>query len=310
RIHVGWCENDYQIDLAKPEGRAEYKRIIDQAAALGCTHLLFAPDHSELASLKENRDAWGWESLLWLNMGQKIRKGEWGPAKEAVPATIQEMLDHARAKNVKLVAYVYPSLPFAQDAEWTKWVQGKPGGYQGADTGLRSFQDWLIDQLVAFQKKTCVGGFSFDHWWIAHDKATTSKYAQWYGCRRILEELRRRLPDVVIDGRQQYHQFGGWTWLAGASPHPLGTDEQPQSFRAFPDLHTDRVSADRQRYVAWRYREEQFCPPEILPGFLTHQTTRSDAKNVMRRDRFRPRDWDYLGWRYSLLSSIATAPFN
>ena len=26
--------------------------------------------------------------------------------------------------------------------------------------------------------------------------------------------------------------------------------------------------------------------------------------------RFRARDWDYLGWRYSLLSSIAVAGWN
>ena len=30
----------------------------------------------------------------------------------------------------------------------------------------------------------------------------------------------------------------------------------------------------------------------------------------MRRDRFRPRDWDRLGWKYSVSSSVATAPFN
>jgi hypothetical protein len=30
----------------------------------------------------------------------------------------------------------------------------------------------------------------------------------------------------------------------------------------------------------------------------------------MRRDHYRTRDWDYFGWKYNLLSSIATAPFN
>ena len=29
------CENDFQIDIATAEGRAEYKRIIDRAAELG-----------------------------------------------------------------------------------------------------------------------------------------------------------------------------------------------------------------------------------------------------------------------------------
>jgi hypothetical protein len=35
KIHVPWCENDYQIDVGTPTGRMEYKRIIDQVAAVG-----------------------------------------------------------------------------------------------------------------------------------------------------------------------------------------------------------------------------------------------------------------------------------
>jgi len=310
RVHVPWCENDYQIDIATPEGRAEYKRIIDQAAALGCRHMLFTAANYEVAPLKENRDAWGWENLLWLSLGQKIRKGEWDPAKDSVPPSVQELIDHAKSKGVKPLAYVYPSLPFMQNPEWTKWIKAQPGGYLGADTGQRSFQDWLVDKLVVFAKNTGAGGYSFDHWWIAYEDTASSKYAQWYGCRRILEILRRRIPDIVIDGRQQYHQFGVWTWLAGSYPHPLNTDEQPGSFKAFTDLHFDRVSADRQRYIAWRYRVQWFTPPEIMPGFITHQTERNDPQKGCRRDRFRPTDWDYLGWRYSLFSSIATAPVN
>jgi hypothetical protein len=309
RIHVPWCENDYQIDVAAPEGWSEFKRIIDRAVELGCQYTLFTPANSELSSLKENRDAWGWENLLFFAMGQKIRKGEWDPAKDRIPPALQRALDYAAAKKIKLVSYSYPSLPFMQDPEWTRWAAGKVGGYNGPDMGLRTFQDWWVGKLVDFARATGAGGYSFDHWWIAYDNAS-SKYAQWNGCRRILEMLRQRLPDIVIDGRQQYMNFGPWTWLAGTYPHPSLTDEQPESFVSFPDLHTDRVSANRQRFAAWVYRMQRFCPPEILPGFMTHQTERSDAKKVMRRDRFRPRDWDVLGWQFSVLSSIATAPFN
>ncbi|MGE5296978.1 MAG: hypothetical protein ACM3VT_19315, partial [Solirubrobacterales bacterium] len=311
RVHVGWCENDYQIDIATPEGRAEYKRIIDQAAAVGCRDILFAPANSEVSSLAENRDAWGWENLLWFGMGQKLRKGEWNPARDKLPAVTQEVVDYARSRDVRLLAYVYPSLPFMQQKEWTSWVpNGTPGGYLGADTGLRSFQDWLLDQLVAFHHSTGAGGYSFDHWWIAYDETSSSKYAQWQGCKRVLEELRRRVPEVVIDGRQQYHGFGVWTWLSGTYPHPLCSDEQPESFRAFPDPHWSRVSADRQRRTAWYYRMENFVPPEIMPGYMTHQTPRLDEKGNCPRTRFRTADWDLLGWKYSVISAVGTAPFN
>ncbi len=309
RVHVPWCENDYQIDVASPEGWTEFQHIIDQAVEVGCQYTLFTPANSDLSSLSENRDAWGWENLLFFAMGQKIRKNEWDPSKDDVPPSLQRILDYAKARNIKLVAYAYPSLPFLQDPEWTRWAGGKVGGYNGPDMGLRSFQDWWVGKLVDFARATGAGGYSFDHWWIAYDNAS-SRYSQWNGCRRILETLRLRLPGIVIDGRQQYMNFGPWTWLAGTYPHPSLTDEQPESFVSFPDLHTDRVSANRQRFAAWTYRVQRFCPPEILPGFMTHQTERSDAQGVMRRDRFRPRDWDLLGWKFSVLSSIGTAPFN
>jgi hypothetical protein len=311
RVHVPWCENDYQIDVATPEGWTEYKRIIDRAAELGARATLFTGGNSALSSLTENRDAWGWENLLFFGLGQKIRKGEWVPAKDPVPQALSAMIDYGKARGLKYLAYAYPSLPFLQDPAWTRWAGDKLGGYNAVDTGERGFQNWWIQTLIDFTAKTGAGGFSFDHWWIAYDDPkATSKYAQWFGCRRILEELRGRVPDVIMDGRQQYMSFGPWTWLGGSYPHPTLTDEQPESFTAFPDLHTDRVSADRQRFAAWKYRIERFAPPEIIPGYITHQTERTDAAGVMRRDRFRPRDWDVLGWKYSLLSSIGTAPFN
>jgi hypothetical protein len=308
RVHIPWCENDYQIDVGTPEGVAEYKRIMDRAAELGATHLLYTPANSALSTLADNADLWGWENVLWFGLGQKTRKGEWDPRRDDVPDGLKAMLDYAASKNLRLMAYAYPSLPFLQNPEWTAYA-GPGAAKASVDTGLRSFQDWWLDRLQAFMKKTGAAGFSFDHWWIALDKAS-SKYAQWYGCRRVLEGLRRAAFDIVIDGRQQYQNFGPWTWLAGSYPHPTLTDEQPESFKAFQDLHTDRVSADRQRFAAWTYRVERFTPPEIMPGFITHQSERNDAQDVMRRDSFHAKDWDALGWTYSLLSSIGTAPFN
>lgn len=315
RVHVPWCENDYQIDVGTAAGRTEYKRIIDQVAAVGCEHLLFTPGNHEVSSLEENADAWGWENVLWLGLGQKIRKGEWDMSKDPLPPSVQEMMDYARQKGVRLMAYVYPTLNWTKDPAWTAWCGGKTGGYVGVDTGNRGFQDWFVDRLVEFHQRTGISGYSFDHWWIAYeakdDLKPTSKYAQWYGCRRILEELRRRIPDVVIDGRQQYQWFGPWTWLGGTYPHPTMNDEQPGSFENFPDLHFSRVSGDRQRWAAWWYHNEQFTPLELVPGYMTHQTPRNDATGQCVRDRaFFTRDWDRLGWKYSVLSSIGTAPFN
>ncbi len=141
RVHIPWCENDYQIDVGTPEGVEEYKRIMDRAAELGATHLLYTPSNKELSRFEDNADAWGWENLLWFGLGQKIRKGEWDPRRDDVPAGLRAMLDYAASKKLKLMAYAYPSLPFSQRPEWTAWAGQDVGGYAGADTGQRSFQD-------------------------------------------------------------------------------------------------------------------------------------------------------------------------
>jgi hypothetical protein len=320
-MNAAWCENDYQIDIATPEGREEYKRIIDRSAELGLDYILYAPTNSLLGDRSETADDWNWENLLWLGLGIKIRKGEWDPKKDPIPETVQQMLDYAKSKKIKLVAYMYPVMPFSGNPEWivegTKYHRKK----RNASLGVRSFQDYLIENLSAFHERTGLGGYAYDYTFLWYDN--TSFYAQWWGWRRIKETLRHKYPDIVIDGRQLDMLYGPWIWLSGSYPHPTAADEQPESFNPFPDLHFDRASANRQRFTAYRYRVNDYCPPELMPGFITHQTSRKEGdtpiktsqggkkgKVRLRLDSFRTRDWDYLGWKYSLISSIATAGFN
>jgi hypothetical protein len=315
-VFVPWCLNDYQIDIGSAEGRAEYKRMFDVAAELGADYAIFAPTNSDLAKREDSTDDWSWENLLWVGFGQKIRKNEWNPKTGPIPPSVQEMLDYAAGKKMKLLAYVYPVLAFSQNPEWLTARKNNPMRLYG-NLGFRSLQDWLIETLVTFHGRLGLGGYAFDHAFLNIDG--TSRYAQWAGWRRVMEELRRRIPGIVIDGRQAYHLYGPWGWLAGSYPHPTFNDEQPESFVPFPDLHFDRVSADRQRWTAYRYRNYEFAPSELVPGFITHQTSRSDDTGDMPQRKtergimllpLRARDWDYLGWRYSLLSSMAVAGWN
>jgi hypothetical protein len=322
-VFVPWCLDDYQIDIATPEGRAEYKRVLDSAARLGAEYAIFAPTNSDLARREDSTDDWSWENLLWAGLGQKIRKNEWSPATGGIPPSVREVLDYASSRKIALLAYVYPVLAFSQNPAWLTTRRPSPAAAASqarrlyADLGNRVFEDWLIETLVAFHDRLGLGGYSFDHAFL--DLDGTSRYGQWAGWRRVMEELRRRIPGIVIDGRQAYHLYGPWGWLAGSYPHPTFNDEQPESFVPFPDLHFDRVSADRERWTAYRYRNYEFAPSELVPGFITHQTSRADDSGEMpqkKTDRgvmllpYRARDWDYLGWRYSLISSIAVAGWN
>jgi hypothetical protein len=72
-VEVGWTLNDYQVDVGTPEGQAEYKRIIDTTSELGIKNLLYAPANSKLSVRSDSVDSWGWEYVLWLNLGERIR---------------------------------------------------------------------------------------------------------------------------------------------------------------------------------------------------------------------------------------------
>lgn len=311
KMNVGWCENDYQIDISKAEGRSEYKRIIDQTAAMGMDHILFTPSNAALGSREEATDDWGWENLLWLGLGIKIRKGEWDVEKDPVPASVQELLDYAKTKKVKLISYLYPILPFAGDTSWIVEGSSYHQKKKHASLGVRSFQDYLIRALSRFYERTGISGYSYDYTYLWYEG--TSRYEQWWGWCRVKESLRKKYPEIIIDGRQLDQLYGPWSWLSNAFPHPTAEDEQPESFIPFPDLHFDRVSANRQRYTAYRYRIHDYCPPAIMPGFIFHQTSRNDVRDgkvVLALEGFRRRDWDYLGWKYSLFSSIGTGGLN
>jgi hypothetical protein len=66
------------------------------------------------------------------------------------------------------------------------------------------------------------------------------------------------------------------------------------------DLKTDRLSANKQRSVAFDYRNLEFCPAEVLPGFAMHQTDRDATKlegDPRSNNHSRARDFDLLGYR-------------
>lgn len=318
-VEVGWTLNDYQIDVGTPEGVAEYKRIFDTTSELGIKTLLYAPGNSKLSEHTKSTDTWGWEYVLWLNLGQKIRTGAWAPDRSPIPKSVTRMVAYAKRKNVGILAYVYPSVPYTGDSSWfVKRTKEEADNFSYASLASRKFQDYLIHNLIVFQQRTGIAGYSFDYTWL--NLSGNSSYAQWYGWRRVMESLRRASPHIIIDGRQSYQMFGPWSWLAGNYPHPTGTDEQPESFKPYPDLHFDRVSADRTRFVNYWYRNYQFAPAELVPGYATHQTERSMSvpngaiqglqESRMMYTRYRTRDWDYLGFRYSVLSSIGTGGWN
>uniref|UniRef100_A0A7S0AYG7 Uncharacterized protein n=1 Tax=Pyrodinium bahamense TaxID=73915 RepID=A0A7S0AYG7_9DINO len=122
-----------------------------------------------------------------------------------------------------------------------------------------------------------------------------------------------------MDHRQVNHKWGPWYDLSGSYAEPIASDENPESFSGFaPTLHTDHVSGDRTRSVNYVFSTQMLLPSSRVPGFIFHQTERTDhdghfyctrgVKECVNNSN--TRDFDYLGYKYSLLSTLGTAGLN
>lgn len=199
---------------------------------------------------------------------------------------------------------------------------GSGAGILRSNLANEEFIEWLPETMLAFAEQTGAGGFSFDLTYWEESLPVASEYAQWAGWRNILSQLTTGTgcagARCVVDNRQANHAWGAWMWaLGGTYAEPLMSDEQPGSWMFYEaDLHTDRLAGNKQRQVAKSYRDE-YCPNDALPGFAFHQTDRDPTKlqntvcSAGRCSNFsRVRDFDLLGFRYSLLSSIGTGGLN
>jgi hypothetical protein len=137
RVQVGWDSNDYQVDVGTDEGQATYKRMLTRDASLGITHAIWAPRNTRLSTWHNATDAWNWEETLWLGLGQHIRTAQWLPQrKDPIPQSLANIIDYGLKVNVKLLAYVYPVLPFVGDGAEPRngagWLyDGRRGGTDG-----------------------------------------------------------------------------------------------------------------------------------------------------------------------------------
>ena len=103
-----------------------------------------------------------------------MREGVWDPKTDRVPADILEMVAYAESKNVKLLAYVYPCLPFHALKDFSIG-----SGSNVVDLSRPEVQAWMIDTMLAFMAKTGSGGWAWDH--DIYAGGSELKYGQWRG---------------------------------------------------------------------------------------------------------------------------------
>jgi len=152
---VGWDSNDYQIDISTSHGIDEYKRLIDRCSQVGIKSITFAPSNANVSDRRQTTDDWGWESTLFLSLGQKIRLEQWKPYRDPIPSTIQQMLDYAEYKQVKLVPYVYPPLGYQSQGQDQAWLYPSPHcRTMCASLASIEFQKYFLQLLIDFAEVT------------------------------------------------------------------------------------------------------------------------------------------------------------
>mmetsp|Transcript_99656 Transcript_99656/g.181800 ORF Transcript_99656/g.181800 Transcript_99656/m.181800 type:complete len:1071 (+) Transcript_99656:82-3294(+) len=314
KVHVAWAENDYQIDVGTDKGQFEYRRIFKRAAQLGVDYVVYEPRNTAHLTEFNATDGWGLERTWWFSLGEKMRAGLWHPTRDRVPRDIMDMIEYARRRcgGIRLLAYVYPLMPFEELRMY--WTEGTT---KMLDLGNPIVAGWLLETLVAFLENTGAGGFAWDY--DIFTGSSTQAYSQWYSWMWVLKKLRAQFPDIVMHHRQ-HHGFGPWYQFAGSYAVPLQSDGQPESYGVhIPSLHTDHVAADQLRRVNFAYATEQLMPSRRIPGFMFHQSEARDNRTgnalcnaLETRDCYdwNVRDFDYMGYKYSVLSSVATAGLN
>jgi len=235
------------------------------------------------------------------------------------------------------------------DDEWLyECTQREAGDGYRSSLASAKLQDYLIATMTSFLNVTGGRGFAWDYG-IQGDTRVGNLYAEVRGWQRILAALRRAVPDLVMDHRQIAHHFNAWYHLHGTYSEPIAGDENPESYGAsLASLSTDHILADNLRLTNYRYRL-QMLPNDRIPGFMFHQSERSynngtgddtgrpgdkinsdgyplwkpdpipgpdgnysgvTYSNAVINHDWHTRDFDYLGYRYSVLSTIATAGRN
>jgi hypothetical protein len=115
-----------------------------------------------------------------------------------------------------------------------------------------------------------------------------------------------------MDHRYASQFDGPWSWITlNGFTSPLLSDENPETYPIlYPSLHSDKISADFMRQGNVELRLEHFASMDSIPGFIGHQSERFAPDSSVPWIDNNLRDFDLMGFSYSLLSNIATSGLN
>ena len=313
RVHVPWCENDYQIDVATPEGWAEYQRIIDRAAELGCRSTLLHPgQHRSLQPDREPRRLGLGKSAV-LRARPEDPQGGVGPGQGSrARRRSRTMIDYGQIQGpeVSRLCLSLPAVPAGSGVDPLGRRQGRrlqrrrTRACAASRTGGSGRSSISSKDRGRRAIPSTTGGSPMT-------TKASSKYAQWYGCRRILEELRGRVPGHRHRRPAAVHELRAVD-LAGRLLSPPHADR-----RTARELHRLPRPAHRPRFGRPAALRRLEIPHGALRPARDHARLhdppdRADATRQGHAPRPLPARATGTCWAGNIRCSprSATAPFN
>ena len=283
---------------ATPELEAKYKRVIDNFHSLGGDVIIFNP-------------------LTRYKRPTSDMNSSWNVAPEGSAA--ERILAYAKSKGIQYGFYMGVA------------AQGDVGNASGLPFAPKKAPWKKTDPLGGTAAENCMACDEFADWWYAVQRNTMAKYKLrlwswdpgpgnghfcyndkhghipgkggykgWRNATALMGRFKREFPDLYLMAFYGRKEYGLWG-LKYFDQHEAYWEQTilyGETLHA--DLHDDRVNADGVRLQS--YWNENF---RFLPTVLNHALVHRIGENVY--DPRLPKVWDHLGWRYSLMSGLASS---
>jgi len=233
-------------------------------------------------------------------------------------ATARQIADYARDKGVSYGFYMgcaahggegnAGGLPFRPDRP--DWKKMDAGGRRAPDNclGCDEFYQWWLQVQDNTIKKYKLSNWSWDPslgsamncYDEAHGHvAGKGAYKGWRRCIELTGRLKQGNPGLFIQGFYGTKHFGLWG-LKHTDQHEVYNEQTACVCTHHTQISDDRQNADGLRFQNYWCMRFRFLPAVIGHG-LVHRMSEGSF------DRELTKAWDFYGWRYSLMSSLAVS---
>lgn len=284
----------------RPENDTEYQaylRHIDAAVEIGCDTILLNP-------LFPNKIPNADENSYW----ELFPEGSYA----------EKILDYARKCGLKIGMYTgtagngeYGNSSMISFADIKQWKKVDIKGNISDENCLAddSFVDWFIKVQINTIKKYSLDLWNWDPgpgngFFCFSDKhghlPGAGAYKGFRNSLKVMRRLKEEFPNLYFEGFHGNKEYGLWGFKYIDQHEAFWENEVYVMNPIYSDLSVDRITANNIRQQSVWNHYFRFMPETLNHG-ITHRMVQACWMRLLNLDKV----FDYTGWKYALLSSIA-----